>query len=73
MAWWQVEISFYLLRRLLGVKTQEGGKQVSHTRLLGTGPFFLLFLRGAPWFTFYHVDRPPGGGVERVVRCALRA
>lgn len=24
----QVEISFYLLRRLLGVKTQEGGKQV---------------------------------------------
>jgi len=23
----EVEISFYLLRRLLGVKTQEGGKQ----------------------------------------------
>lgn len=29
----QVEISFYLLRRLLGVKTQEGGKQVRVVRI----------------------------------------
>ena len=29
----QVEISFYLLRRLLGVKTQEGGKQAKVQKL----------------------------------------
>ncbi len=29
----QVEISFYLLRRLLGVKTSEGGKQAKVHKL----------------------------------------
>ena len=29
----EVEISFYLLRRLLGVKTQEGGKQAKVQKL----------------------------------------
>ncbi len=33
----EVEISFYLLRRLLGVKTQEGGKQVPRYRAVPTG------------------------------------
>ena len=49
----EIEVSYYLLRRLLGVKTQDGAKQAKVTKLskaeVSASSFFFLFFLCPPF------------------------